>query len=146
VFQPLARDLVTKDGETLTLGDTSIKMYLTPGHTAGVTSLEFTVYDRGKPHKAVVLGGMGLNTVNGVRATQQYMDGVRRLMTIPDVQVNIQNHTPFAQLEDRRARLASRKSGEPHPYVDADGVRAIFRSQLASAEKKLEAEKAANRP
>ena len=146
VFQPLARDMVTKDGETLKLGDTAIKMYITPGHTAGVTSLEFPVFDQGKQYKAFVLGGMGLNTVNGVRATEQYMDGVRRVMTMPDIQVNIQNHTPAAQLEDRRTKLASRKAGDPHPYVDAAGFQNTLRSQLASAEKKLAAEKAANRP
>jgi metallo-beta-lactamase class B len=146
VFQPLARDMVTKDGETLKLGDTSIKMYITPGHTAGVTSLEFPVYDQGKQYKAFVLGGMGLNTVNGVRATQQYIEGVRRVMTMPDIHVNIQNHTPAAQLKDRSAKLAARKAGDPHPYVDAEGFKAMLKSQLASAEKKLEAEKAANRP
>jgi metallo-beta-lactamase class B len=146
VFPSLARDMVTKDGETLQLGDTAIKMYITPGHTAGVTSLEFPVYDQGKPYKAFVLGGMGLNTVNGVRSTQQYIDGVRRVMTMPDIQVNIQNHTPAAQLEDRRTKLASRKPGDAHPYVDAAGFQNMLRSQLASAEKKLAAEKAANRP
>src|SRR5437879_4047738 len=42
-FKPIRRDLVIKEGDTLTLADTTIKFYITPGHTPGVTSIEFPV-------------------------------------------------------------------------------------------------------
>src|SRR6267143_712919 len=86
------RDLVIKDGDTLTLGDTTIKFYITPGHTPGVTSIEFPVFDQGKRYKAFMFGGMGLNTVNGARVAQQFVDSVKRVMAVPDVRVNITNH------------------------------------------------------
>ncbi len=44
-FPPPARDLVVRDGETLTLGDTTLHLYVTPGHTEGVLSLELAVAD-----------------------------------------------------------------------------------------------------
>ena len=47
VFPAMKKDLVIKDGETLTLGDTIMKFYVTPGHTPGVTSLEFQAVDAG---------------------------------------------------------------------------------------------------
>jgi Metallo-beta-lactamase superfamily len=37
------RDMVIMDGDTLTLGDTTLKFYKTPGHTPGVLSAEFVV-------------------------------------------------------------------------------------------------------
>jgi len=32
------RDMVATDGQKLTLGDTTLTLYLTPGHTAGTIS------------------------------------------------------------------------------------------------------------
>src|ERR1700722_3594386 len=46
------RDMVIRDGDVLTLGDTTLKFYVTPGHTPGVASMEFPVYDQGRKYKA----------------------------------------------------------------------------------------------
>ena len=56
------RDMVIKEGDTVTLGKTAIKVYKLPGHTAGSPSYEFTVYDNGRPHRAFVFGGPGSAT------------------------------------------------------------------------------------
>src|SRR6187399_722540 len=40
------RDMVATDGQKLTLGDTTITMYLTPGHTQGTISTIIPVKDR----------------------------------------------------------------------------------------------------
>lgn len=58
------RDMVVKDGDTLTLGNTTLKLYRTPGHTAGSLSAEFTVFDNGRPHKAFMFGGPGPATAS----------------------------------------------------------------------------------
>src|SRR4026207_665093 len=47
-----AKDLGLKDGGVVTLGKTTVKVFVTPGHTPGSASFEFTVYDNGRPHKA----------------------------------------------------------------------------------------------
>src|SRR2546430_6689485 len=91
-FKPIRRDLVIKDGDTLTPGDTTIKFYVTPGHTPGVTSIEFPVFDQGKRYKAFMFGGMGTNTVNGIRSAEQFVNSVKRVMAVPDGQGNITNH------------------------------------------------------
>ena len=46
------RDMVATDGQRLTLGDTTVTMYLTPGHTLGTVSTMIPVKDGGKPHTA----------------------------------------------------------------------------------------------
>jgi len=49
------RDMVFKEGDTLVLGDQTLKFHQHPGHTPGVLSTEgITVYDGGKPYKAFV--------------------------------------------------------------------------------------------
>jgi metallo-beta-lactamase class B len=146
VFPPMKQDLVIKDGDTLTVGDTTLKFYVTPGHTPGVTSMEFPVIDGGRRYKAVMFGGTGLNTVNGVRNTEQYIASVRRMMAVPDLQVNLTNHPQGAQIFQRRDRLAARRAGDAHPFVDPPGFQKYFQDLLAGAERKLAAEKAAGRP
>jgi metallo-beta-lactamase class B len=146
VFPALKRDLVIKDGDTIKVGDTTVKMYITPGHTPGVTSLEFPVMEQGKTYKAFIFGGLGLNTVNGVRATEQYIASVKRVMAMPGLEVNITNHPEGAQIFQKRDKLTARKAGEANPYVDPNGYRAYLQTLLTNAEKKLVTEKAANRP
>jgi metallo-beta-lactamase class B len=53
------RDMLLKEGDTLSLGGQTLKFYKHPGHTPGSLSIEFTVYDNGQPHKAFVFGGPG---------------------------------------------------------------------------------------
>ena len=47
------RDMIVKEGETLTLGGQTIKFYKHPGHTAGSLSAEFTVFDSGEALQSV---------------------------------------------------------------------------------------------
>src|SRR6202161_131926 len=54
------RDLAATDGQKLTLGDTTITLYITPGHTPGTISTVFPVKDNGIPHLAALWGGVGL--------------------------------------------------------------------------------------
>ena len=50
------RDIdVTHNGQQLTLGDTTVTMALTPGHTPGSIALFFPVKDKGRQHTATIL-------------------------------------------------------------------------------------------
>ncbi len=133
IFDPIRRDLVIEDGDTLTLGDTSLAFYVTPGHTPGVTSIELFVSDQGKKLKAFMFGGIGLNTVNGVKAVEQFITSVRRVMAVPGVEVSLSNHPNARQLQEQRGK------------VGPEGFRSAMRTILANAEKKLESEKTAGR-
>jgi metallo-beta-lactamase class B len=52
------RDVVVKDGDTITLGTESIKVYITPGHTPGSLSMLIPVLDRGQPRLMAYFGGV----------------------------------------------------------------------------------------
>ncbi|MEE2608581.1 MAG: MBL fold metallo-hydrolase, partial [Pseudomonadota bacterium] len=72
------RHLSVSDGSTLNLGRIRLRFMVTPGHTPGVLSTRFTVYDQGYPHVAFMFGGVGLN-FSGVERTESYINSVERL-------------------------------------------------------------------
>lgn len=140
------RDIVIKDGDTLALGDTTLKMYVTPGHTPGVASMEFPVYDGGKQYKAFLFGGHNV-TSNQVEAFEMMIASVKRLMAaLQGVDVNLTSHPWAALILERGEKLKSRKPGDPHPFVAPNDFTAFLQERLTDAETRLiEARRAAER-
>jgi len=132
------RDFVATDGQRLTLGDTTLTLYLTPGHTLGTISTIIPVRDGGKPHVAAAWGGTAFNWQSGsptyISAERPakfwydtYIASARRFRDIvakSGADVVIANHTNFDESKRKLPALAARRSGDPHPYViGADAVR-----------------------
>lgn len=139
-FRAPRRDIVINDGDTLTLGDTTLKLYVTPGHTPGTTSFELTVFDAGRPYRAFMFGGSA-----PARGTaEQFLTTLKRLEGLTQgAQVRIVNHgSSDPQFWDRVDKLAQRKPGDPHPFV-TPGIFATWLPELrAEATKQLEQERA----
>ena len=140
------RDMVIKEGDTITLGNTSLKVYKLPGHTAGSPSFEFTVFDGGKPHKAFLFGGPGPR--NGVQGAEQFLASANRVATLPGIEVSVPVHSwlndfhyPNGGIFERAQRLAQRKPGQPHPFVDPAAWQAWVKQVQAGATKNLQDEK-----
>lgn len=58
-FGPVPRrDAEVKDGDALTMGDTTIRLFVTPGHTPGTLSLLIPTRHKGQPHTLVFHGGV----------------------------------------------------------------------------------------
>jgi metallo-beta-lactamase class B len=140
------RDMVVKEGDTLTLGNTSLKIYKHPGHTPGSLTAEFTVYDNGAPHKALLFGGPGPR--NGVAGGQQFVESLERVSQIPGVEVAVNVHSwlasypfPNGGILERAVKLKARKPGEPNPFVDAASWQQWLKMAKEGAAKNLEDEK-----
>ena len=58
---PPKKDIVATNGQKITLGDTTVTTYLTPGHTDGTLSLVIPVKDNGRPHLIATWGGTALS-------------------------------------------------------------------------------------
>jgi len=119
----VTRDIVLKEGDVVTLGSTSLKVSLLPGHTPGGASFEFTVFDNGTPYKAMLFGGP--EPRGGIEGAQQFIASVQSLAKVPDVQVGILVHSwlatstyPNGGTFERMAKLQYRRPGEPNPFVD----------------------------
>jgi metallo-beta-lactamase class B len=121
------RDVAVKDGDTITVGSTTIKLHVLGGHTPATLGVDFTVYDGGKPYRAFMFGGAAPGP--GRQAAEQFLASVNRIAQLQEgVQVRVVTH-PWMDAEfwDRVDRLASRKPGDPHPFVAPD----VFRAWIA---------------
>ncbi|HSP70226.1 MAG TPA: MBL fold metallo-hydrolase, partial [Bryobacteraceae bacterium] len=112
------RDLEATDGQKLTLGDTTVTLYITPGHTPGTISTVFPVKDNGTPHIAALWGGVGLNTDR--ESVQTYIRSVQRFSGIvrqAGADIILANHTDWDRSKINLAMLAQRAPGSPNPYI-----------------------------
>ncbi len=48
-FPSVPREIVAREGDSITVGDTTIQLYLTPGHTPGVLTMRYDVLDGRRP-------------------------------------------------------------------------------------------------
>ena len=134
------RDMVVKEGDTLTLGNQTLKFHQTPGHTPGVLTTEgITVYDGRTPYKAIVWGGAGYR--GGLADAEESVESANKVAQIQGVQVNLQIHSwggdegyPGGGVLERGIMLKSRKAGDPHPFVDpATFAQWVKRTQAGAA-------------
>lgn len=112
------RDIEATDGQKLTLGDTTLTLYITPGHTPGTISTIFPVRDNGAPHVAALWGGVGLNADpeavrTYIRSAQRFTDIVKQA----GADIILSNHTDWDHSKINLPLLANRAPGSPNPYV-----------------------------
>ncbi len=138
---PPKRDVSVKDGERLTLGDTTLQMYVTPGHTPGTVSLIFPVTDGKDKHMVALWGGTGLNFGPNEARMRNYAESAGRFMDIAEkqsVDVFMSNHPARDGALESLEKLKARTNGQPHPFVaghDAIGAFQLLRDcALAQAE------------
>lgn len=125
------RDLVATDGQRLTLGDTTLTLHLTPGHTLGTISTLIPVRDGSARHVVAYWGGTAFNWITNRRGYitpdrpdsfwfQQYIQSAvrfRQLAGAAGADVIVSNHTAFDGSKTKLPALATRRTGDPHPYV-----------------------------
>ncbi|KAM5343751.1 hypothetical protein ACJ41O_012288 [Fusarium nematophilum] len=116
-------DKTLADGDVLKIGNTSIRVFLTPGHTPGTLSLIFPVYDRGQKHFAGLYGGGGIPSRAEDKTTQiQSFLRFARLAKKSDVDVLVSNHQTQDHTLQNLDILANRQCSDkrcslPNPFV-----------------------------
>ena len=90
-------DITVKDGDKLSLGNTTIRFMETPGHTKGTVSMFFDTVDGDISYRVGTFGGAGANTLAKGRfdfdgCRESYRESLRRLRE-EQVDVFIGNHT-----------------------------------------------------
>ena len=115
---PPEKDYVVADGQKLTLGDTTLTLLLTPGHSPGTVSFIVPVTDNGVKHTVAIWGG---NAAPGTVAAQKQMlaslGHFRASAKAAHVDAEAALHPPYDNGPARLAKVAARKPGEPNPYV-----------------------------
>jgi metallo-beta-lactamase class B len=114
------RDLIVTDGQVLTLGDTTLTLHLTPGHTPGTISTLIPLRDGTRRHLAALWGGTLFNFGPNRAAFESYRDSAARfrdLATRAGADVLLSNHSEYDGSKSKLPALAKRAPGSVHPYV-----------------------------
>jgi len=119
------RDMVATDGMKVTLGDTTVTLYLTPGHTEGTISTLFPVRDGNQGHVAATWGGTLFNFGPNRERLMAYARSAERfrdIVTKANADVILSNHTQYDSSKTKLPAVQARKPGERHPYVVGNDV------------------------
>jgi metallo-beta-lactamase class B len=122
-------DIAVRDGYTITLGDTTVRIVATPGHTPGTISPIFPVRDGGDVH---YVGYWGASAVSFLppEGILEYMASADRFARIdPRVDVPLTNHPFIDGSLLKLEALRRRRRSDPHPFVEGN---AGFRSWMTA--------------
>ena len=127
------RDIaVGPEGYKLTLGDTTVQIIATPGHTPGTLSYVFPVRDEGRPVMVAYSGGTltGAFGTNAARWDEYVASQGKIAKAAADAgaTVILSNHSEYdGAYTKARLIAAPRQIGEAHPFVvGAEGVQRYF--------------------
>jgi metallo-beta-lactamase class B len=113
------RDIVADDGQKITLGDTTVTILTTPGHTKGTLSMTFPVKDHGRTLNVAYAGGTAFNFPSTLPNFDIYIQSQKKMAAAAaatDATILMTNHSEFDYATTKIKLLAARKPGDPHPY------------------------------
>lgn len=118
------RDLIVTDGQSLTLGDTTITLHLTPGHTPGTVSAIIPARENGETYALSVLGSVAFPpSLEPTPSTGGLLAYDRSVLTFAKTSQKakaeaIFNTHVFADGSLQRLELArARPAGAPNPFL-----------------------------
>ncbi|MFI5224847.1 MAG: MBL fold metallo-hydrolase, partial [Nitrospirales bacterium] len=124
------RDMIFTDGQELKLGDVTVRLYVTPGHSPGtVSALISPVKDGSQWHVASAFGGRAAGGYeyfgSAVESMRVWSASVRRYKVIAEnagADVFLSPHNSWDRLHDKLDALKFRQPGEPHIFVSRSAV------------------------
>ena len=129
-------DRVIKDGETITLGGTTLTAHLTPGHTRGCTTWTMPMTEGGRTYNVLIAcGGLQdgarlVNNKNYPEIADDFARSVKTYKTLP-ADVFLAAHSWMFDLAGKYQKLQA--GANPNPYIDPAG----FKAWIANYEREL---------
>jgi metallo-beta-lactamase class B len=149
-FPPVIPDRTIHDGDTVSLGGTTLTAHLTPGHTRGCTTWTMTANDEGKDYNVVfvcsasVLDGYQLvnrpghpESYPGIAA--DYEKAFRVWKSLP-CDVFLGSHGQFFNLTEKRE--TQKKGAQLNPFIDPNGYQDYVSRNETDFETELSRQKA----
>ena len=132
-------DMEIADGQKLTLGDTTLTFYVTPGHSEGTISFFFNTTDHGRPHVIGFFGGMGspkLET-NRDKIISSYERWLK-LSAAAGADTMVANHQGEDEAVEKIEFIRTRHANDPNPFVlGKDAYKRYFEIQEECAKADL---------
>ena len=120
-------DRLVDDGDSVSLGGTTLTAHLMPGHTRGCLAWSTTLHEDGKSYYTFVecsLNGRFLQALDHYPGMiDDFRATYKKALTFP-VQVFLSSHASFFNLAEKYEKLQKRGPGDPNPFVDPEGYKA----------------------
>jgi len=143
--KPHPIDKVLHDGETVTLGGTTLVAHLTPGHSRGCTTWTLKAQEGAKSYDVVIIGSFGTNPgfrlVNNAEVpgiADEFRRAFKVARSLP-CDVPLGSHPGMYNMDAKYAKL---KAGGANPFIDPSGYtlevdidEAMFLAVLAEQQK-----------
>jgi metallo-beta-lactamase class B len=136
--RPHPIDRILHDGDTVTLGGTTLVAHLTAGHTRGATTWTTKAEEAGKIYDVVVLSSLRAGGVVTPAIAAELDHAFAVVRKLP-CDVPLGDHPAQYNMQAKYARLAA---GQPNPFVDrsdclaeADIQEAIYHAVVEEQQK-----------
>lgn len=142
-FEPFVPDRTMADGDVIKLGNTSIRIIATPGHSDGAISFFTEVEENGRRLIAGMQGGAGMNTMcrpfieryHNSHCRREFLAGLEKIYE-EHVDIMLGNHAGHNRTVEKRQFMLEHPDA-PNPFIDAsewrrylDSVRLRFETML----------------
>lgn len=140
-------DRLVDEGDTVSLGGTTLTAHLMPGHTRGCLAWSTTLSENGKSYYTFVecsLNGQFLQVLDNYPGMiDDFRATFKKARTFP-VEVFLSSHASFFNMSAKYEKMLKRGPGDPNPFVDPEG----YKAHVDQYEKSFEAAvaKRANQP
>jgi metallo-beta-lactamase class B len=127
------KDMIATDGMKVTLGDTTLTLYLTPGHTPGTISTLVPLKDGNEKHVGAVWGGINPSLVRyrvkyfadwpeSLKAWSASATRFQAIAAKAGADTYLTIHPFYDNALEKIHLLQYRKPGSPHPLVNKDNL------------------------
>jgi metallo-beta-lactamase class B len=120
-------DRLVDDGESVTLGGTTLTAHIMPGHTRGCLAWSTTLKENGKSYYTFIecsLNGQFLQSLDNYPGiVEDFRATYKKARTFP-VEVFLSSHASFYGMAAKYEKLQKRGPGDPNPFVDPEGYKA----------------------
>ena len=144
-YPAASADQLIQDGESVSLGGSTMICHLTPGHTKGCTTWTMDVREEGKVYHVLFFGSTtvleGVPLVNNLKYLQiagDYAATFAKLKSLP-CDVFLAPHGGFFDLAGKRERMI--KGETSNPFIDNQSYRAFIRQSEEAFRAQLKIER-----
>jgi len=135
-------DRLVDDGDTVTLGGTTLTAHIMPGHTRGCLAWSTNLKENGKTYYTFIecsLNGRFVQTLDQYPGIlDDFRATYKKARTFP-VELWVSSHASFYNMAEKYAKLEKRGPNDPNPFVDPEG----YKAHVDEYEKSFEAALAA---
>lgn len=146
-FKPVRADRLLKDGDTVTLGGTTLTAHLTPGHTKGNTTWTMKAKEGDRTYDVAVMGSPTINPGTVLKGMpsypnvgEDYAKTFRILKSLP-CDVFLATHASFFDGPGKAEKL--RAGAKENPFIDPQGCRAFIDRREKMYNEQIEKERSA---